>query len=303
MSLGTMLAVNALATSFLLPVASLVLSVQRVQLARAHVERIADVMQAEPEQRFGSVADAPRLSGRIELRGVSFRYDAHSRKVLDNVSLTIHPGQKVALVGRTGSGKSTLGKLLLGLYLPTEGQILYDGIPLESLSYQAVRRQWGAVLQEPFLFSSSIRENICLHNSSIASDELFEAAEAAGIHADIIDMPMGYETRIDEGGTTLSGGQRQRLAIARAIAGAPAMLLLDEATSHLDVVTERRVDRNLDAMSCTRVVVAHRLSTIQSADLILVLDEGAVVEQGSHDELLSLCGRYAGLVRSQFQQV
>ena len=303
MTLGTMLAVNALATSFLLPVASLVLSVQRVQLARAHVERIADVMQAEPEQRFGSVADGPRLSGKIELRGVSFRYDAHSRKVLDNVSLTIHPGQKVALVGRTGSGKSTLGKLLLGLYLPTEGQILYDGIPLESLSYQAVRRQWGAVLQEPFLFSSSIRENICLHNSSIASGELFEAAEAAGIHADIIDMPMGYETRIDEGGTTLSGGQRQRLAIARAIAGAPAMLLLDEATSHLDVVTERRVDRNLDAMSCTRVVVAHRLSTIQSADLILVLDEGAVVEQGSHDELLSLGGRYAGLVRSQFQHV
>ena len=303
MSLGTMLAVNALAATFLLPVGSLVASLQRFQLARAYLERIADVMQAEPEQRSGNLGDVPRLSGRIELRGVSFRYDAHSRKVLDNVWLTIHPGQKVALVGRTGSGKSTLAKLLLGLYLPTEGQILYDGIPLESLSYPAVRRQWGVVLQEPFLFSSSIRENISLYNPDLTADELIEAAGTAGIHDDIVDMPMAYETRIDEGGTSLSGGQRQRLAIARAIAGAPPMVLLDEATSHLDVVTESRVDRNLDAMSCTRLVVAHRLSTVRSADLILVLDQGAIVERGSHEELLASGGLYAALVRSQLKDV
>ena len=303
MSLGTMLAVNALAASFLLPVGSLALNLQRVQLARAYVERIADVMQTEPEQKSVRPGDVPRLSGRIELRGVSFRYDAHSPKVLDNVWLTIHPGQKVALVGRTGSGKSTLGKLLLGLYLPTEGQILYDGIPLETLSYPEVRRQWGAVLQETYLFSSSIRENISLYSPGIALDDVIGAAMTAGIHADIKDMPMAYETRIDEAGTSFSGGQRQRLAIARAVAGAPAMLLLDEATSHLDVVTESHVDRNLDAMSCTRLVVAHRLSTVQNADLILVLDGGAVVEQGSHDDLLALGGCYAALVRSQLEHV
>jgi ABC-type bacteriocin/lantibiotic exporter with double-glycine peptidase domain len=302
MSLGTMLAVNALAAAFLQPVASLVMSAQRLQLAGAHLERIADVMQAEPEQDLCAVFPAPPLSGRIELRNISFRYDAHSPKVLDNISVTIYPGQKVALVGRTGSGKSTLAKLLLGLYQPTEGEILYDDVPLHKIDLQTLRRQWGTVLQDSFLFSSSVRDNISFHNSEMPLKEVIRAAKIAEIHSDIVQMPMGYETRIDEGGGSLSGGQRQRLAVARAVANKPPLLLLDEATSHLDVITEALVDRNLDGLSCTRVVVAHRLSTIQNADLILMLDEGCVMEQGSHQQLLRQDGQYAALILNQVER-
>jgi ATP-binding cassette, subfamily B, bacterial len=302
MSLGTMLAVNALAAAFLQPVASLVLGAQRLQLAGAHLERIADVMQANPEQDRRKVCPAPRLSGKIELRNVSFRYDPHAPKVLDNISLTIGPGQKVAVVGRTGSGKSTLAKLLLGLYLPTEGEILYDGVPLHAMNLQTFRSQWGTVLQDPFLFNASLRDNILFHNPEMSLQDLVTATQTAEIHSDIMQMPMGYETRVDEGGRGLSGGQRQRLAIARAVANRPPLLLLDEATSHLDVMTEARVDRNLDTLSCTRVVIAHRVSTIQNANLIIVLDEGAVAEQGSHRQLLAQAGHYAALILHQLDR-
>jgi ATP-binding cassette subfamily B protein len=299
MTLGTMFAVNALAAAFMQPVGSLVSSAQRLQLATAQLERIADVMQAQPEQD-GLAADPPPAGGRIELRNVSFRYNANSPTVIDQVSLSIDPGLKIALVGRTGSGKSTLAKLLLGLYPPSQGEVLYDGVPLQSLNLQGVRRQWGVALQEPFLFHSSLRDNISFCDRRMSMEEVTRAASIAEIHSDILQMPMGYETRIDEGGGSLSGGQRQRLAIARAIAKRPRLLLLDEATSHLDVITERLVDRNLDTLSCTRVVIAHRLSTIQNADLIVVLENGSIVEQGSHHELLALGGHYAELVLTQF---
>jgi ABC-type bacteriocin/lantibiotic exporter with double-glycine peptidase domain len=299
LSLGTMLGINALAAAFLQPIGSLVLSGQRLQLAAAHLERIADVMRAEPEQDLDAPRIAPRLSGRVELRNVSFRYNAHAPKVLDRISLTIESGQKVALVGRTGSGKSTLAKLLLGLYLPTEGEVLYDGVPLWAMDLQAVRRQWGAVLQDSFIFSSSLRENISFHDPSISKTEMIIAAKVAQIHADIMQMPMGYETRVAEGGSSLSGGQRQRLAIARAVAHRPSFLLLDEATSHLDVTTESLVDLTLDRLACTRVVIAHRLSTIRNSDLIVVLQDGTVVEQGSHQELLDRNGYYTALVQNQ----
>jgi ABC-type bacteriocin/lantibiotic exporter with double-glycine peptidase domain len=299
-SLGTMLAINALAAAFLQPVASLVVSGQRLQLARAHLERIADVMQAQPEQDSHSAGSAPPISGRIELRDVSFRFDSHSPTVLHNVSLDIHPGQKVALVGRTGSGKSTLAKLLLGLYTPTGGEILYDGVRMQAMNLQSLRRSWGAVLQDASLFSLSLRDNIAFHDPALPESDLVRAARIAEIHEEILQMPMQYETRIDEGGVSLSGGQRQRLAIARAVAKRPRLLLLDEATSHLDALTEAAVDRNLDALTCTRVVIAHRLSAIQNADCIVVLDQGRIVETGTHRELLTLGGHYATLVFRQY---
>ena len=299
MSLGTMLATNALAAAFLQPVGSLVMSAQRVQLAGTHLERIADVMQAKPEQNVRAALPALCLTDRIEIRGVSFRYDSHSSDVLKNVSFDIYSGQKVALVGRTGSGKSTLARLLLGLYMPSEGEVFYDGVPTHKMNLQSLRSRWGTVLQDAVLFSSSVRENISFHDPALSQPDLVRAAKIAEIHSEIAQMPMQYETRIDEGGGSLSGGQRQRLAIARAVATRSRLLLLDEATSHLDAQTEAAVDCNLDALSCTRVVVAHRLSTVQNADLIVVLEDGHIVETGTHDQLLARGGHYAALVLQQ----
>jgi HlyB family type I secretion system ABC transporter len=298
MSLGTMLAFSAIATAFLVPLASLVSNGQRLQLVGAHLERLTDVLAAEPEQKLHGVQAAPPLTGRIELKQVSFRYDPNAPTVLHNISLAIEPGRKIALVGRSGSGKSTLAKLLLGLYLPSAGEILYDDIPLTALNWRTLRSQFGVVLQEPFLFSGSIRQNITVNNPSLSLQQVTQAAKLAAIHDDIVQLPMGYETRIAEAGSGLSGGQRQRLAIARALAHQPALLLLDEATSHLDVMTEELVEQNLSQLACTRIVIAHRLSTIRNADTILVIDRGAIVELGSHEQLLAKQGYYASLIHS-----
>lgn len=244
LSLGTMLALQALAVACLTPLASLVATGQQLHLVGAHLERIADVLEATPEQERQAVRPAARLTGRIELRQVSFQYDPHTPSVLRDISCTITPGQKVALVGRTGSGKSTLAMLLLGLYPPTSGEILYDNVPLQELEYQTLRRQCGVVLQENVLFSGSIRQNLALHDPCLSLEEISTAAQLAAIHDDIVHMPMGYETVLTAGGTNVSGGQRQRLALARALTRRPAILLLDEATSHLDLVTEAQVEHN-----------------------------------------------------------
>jgi ATP-binding cassette, subfamily B, bacterial len=296
---GTMLALNALGAAILQPLASLVLSTRQLQLLRSHMERLADVLEAEPEQDIQGVAQPPRLRGQIRLEQVHFHYDRHSPPILRDINLTIQPGQKVAIVGRTGSGKSTLSSLLLGLYAPSKGEILYDGIPLRTLNYQAVRSQFGVVMQEAAIFSGSIRENITLNDPSMSMERVIRAAQLAAIHEDIMQMPMEYETMVSEGGNALSGGQCQRLALARALANNPAILLLDEATSSLDVATEQVVERNIRQLACTQIISAHRLSTIRSADMILVLDAGQIVERGTHEALLRENGHYARLIQSQ----
>ncbi len=296
---GTMLALVTLATYFLAPLGALVESGQQLQVVRSHLERVADVVEAEPEQALQQVAQPPRLSGHLRLQHVSFQYDPHSPVILHDINVAVRPGQKVAIVGRTGSGKTTLGMLLLGLYLPTSGDIFYDHVPLRTLDYQAVRAQFGVVTQGSTIFSGTIRENITLNHPTMPIEQVIRAAQAAALHEEILRMPMEYETFVAEGGTALSGGQRQRLALARALASNPVVLLLDEETSALDVVTEQAVEHSIRALNCTQIIIAHRLSTIRHADFILVLDQGTIIERGSHTELLRRNGYYAQLIQSQ----
>lgn len=295
LSLGEMLALNALAIGFLAPLDTLVGSAQQLQTVGAHLTRLADVLGAEPEPS-GTVQ--PELSGQIELVDVSFQYDRYSPPILRDVSVTIEPGQKVAIVGQSGSGKSTLARLLLGLHEPTAGDIRFDGTSLVQMDRQALRQQIGSVPQEVFLFSGSIRQNIAFGLGECSLDDLLQVTRMACIDEDIVNMPMGFDTMVAEGGAGLSGGQRQRLALARALAHKPAILVMDEATSHLDTTTERKIQENLIELGCTQVIIAHRLSTIQSADLILVMDGGRIVERGTHAELLTRNGLYAALCQS-----
>ena len=239
------------------------------------------------------------INGSVELSHISFRYDEDSPYILNDLSLKIKPGEYVAIVGRTGCGKSTLMRLLLGFEKPEKGAIYYDGKDIESLDLGSLRRKIGTVMQQSGLFQGDIYSNIVLTAPNLSIDEAWDAAEKAGIADDIRAMPMGMYTMVSEGGGGISGGQKQRLMIARAIAPKPKLLFFDEATSALDNKTQKQVSQALDAMGCTRVVIAHRLSTIRHCDRILVLDGGTIVEDGSYDALIEKGGFFADLVARQ----
>ena len=267
-------------------------------MIRPTLEMAKPIMEAEPEVSLDKQI-VTRLSGGIELNNVTFRYTDDMPAVLDNLSLKIRPGQYVAIVGKTGCGKSTLMRIMLGFETPQKGAVYYDGRDIKKLDLKSLRRKIGAVMQNGKLFTGDIFSNITISAPWLTLDDAWEAAEIAGMADDIRDMPMGMHTLISEGQGGISGGQRQRLLIARAVAPKPKILMFDEATSALDNITQRQVSEALDRMKCTRIVIAHRLSTIRQCDRIIVLDHGKIVEDGTYEELIENDGFFAELVARQ----
>ena len=262
------------------------------------LEMVKPILEAEPEIAEEKQV-VERLSGGVELNNVTFAYSESMPNILENVSLKIRPGQYVAIVGRTGCGKSTLMRIMLGFEKPQRGGVFYDGKDLERIDLKSLRRKIGSVMQGGKLFTGDLYSNIVINNPRLTLNEAWEAAEMAGLAEDIRNMPMGMFTVVSEGQGGISGGQKQRLLIARAVAPKPKILMFDEATSALDNITQKKVSEALEKLKCTRIVIAHRLSTIRQCDRIVVLDGGRIVEDGAYDELVALNGTFAELVARQ----
>ncbi|BAY09993.1 cyclic nucleotide-regulated ABC bacteriocin/lantibiotic exporter [Calothrix sp. NIES-2098] len=308
LTIGQLVAFNMLLGNIITPFKRLIVLWNQLQEVVIAVERINDVLDTDPEEDLQHQArqNLPYVRGNIRFENVTFRYHPESDvNILENLSFEVKPGQMVALVGRSGSGKTTISKLVLGLYPPTDGKVLIDGQDITSISLRSLRQEVGVVDQDTFLFGGTIRENISLGHPGAPLSEVIEAAKLAGADDFIKKLPMGYETQIGEGGGLLSGGQRQRIAIARALLGNPRLLILDEATSHLDTESERIIQQNLNTIlqGRTTLVIAHRLSTVQNADMILVLDKGVLIESGTHAELMAKRGHYFYLNQQQLQGV
>jgi len=275
---------------------------QEFQQVGISVQRLGDVLNTQPEPSYNpNRTTLPKVAGQVVFEDVAFRYRPDSPEVLRKVSFSVAPGKVVGIVGRSGSGKSTIAKLIQRLYVPERGRILVDGVDLAQVDPAWLRRQVGVVLQENFLFNRTVRDNIALTDPGLGMETVIQAAKLAGAHEFILELPDGYDTLVGEHGCSLSGGQRQRIAIARALVANPRILIFDEATSALDYESEAIILRNM-AQICkgrTVFIIAHRLSTVRPAHWIYVVERGEIVEQGPHDELLRLNGFYARLCKLQ----
>jgi len=302
LSVGQLIAFNMLAGRVGQPIMRLAQSWTNFQQTGVSMERLGDILNTRPENEQASRTQLPALRGRITFEQVRFRYRPDGLEVLRGVHLDIDAGEMVGIVGHSGSGKSTLTRLVQRLYAPEHGRILVDDIDLSTVDVASLRSQIGVVLQENLLFRRSIRDNIALSMPAAPLERVMQAAATAGAHDFIMALPHGYDTLVEEHGSSLSGGQRQRIAIARALIGDPRILILDEATSALDYESERIVHDNMRAIRQGRtvLVIAHRLSAVREADRIVVMDAGQIVESGNHEALLSRPGgHYARLYQLQ----
>ena len=293
LTLGMLLAAQTIAFTLKSSIESIIKFVQELPEFEAELLRLEDVLEQPNDplvdnqnQNLADDMPATRLTGSIQLNNINFGYVKIKDNLINNFNLTIHPGQRIAFVGGSGSGKSTLAKLIAGLYQPNDGEILFDGMPLLSIPRAITTGSLAMVQQEIALYGCSVKDNLTLWNSSINFDDIRRACRDAEIDGVINDLPQGFDTKLSEGGNSLSGGQRQRLEIARALVCDPTILIMDEATSALDAETERKVLSNLSNRGCTQVIVAHRLSTIRNADLILVMKDGNIVQEGTHDSMV-----------------
>ncbi len=302
LTVGELIAFNMLAGRVAQPVLRLAQLWQDFHQARVSIARLGDILNTTPEPAFNAARAAlPPIRGEITFDHINFRYRIDGPTALNDISLKIAAGQVIGIVGPSGSGKSTLTKLVQRLYVPESGRILIDGIDLTVADVAWLRRQIGSVLQENVLFNRSIRDNIALADPGMGMERVIAAAELAGAHEFILELPDGYNTIVGERGASLSGGQRQRIAIARALVTNPRILIFDEATSALDYESENIIQRNMRKISTGRTVliIAHRLSAVRQADRIITIEGGRLVEDGTHDELIKKAGRYATLHQLQ----
>lgn len=302
LSVGELIAFNLLAGRVSAPVLRLAQTWQDFHQARLSIARLGDILNTAPEPTYNpNRMSLPSIRGDITFEHVTFRYTVDGPEILHDINLSIPAGQMIGIVGQSGSGKSTLAKLAQRLYVPESGRVLVDGVDIAQVDPAWLRRQIGVVLQDNILFNRSVRDNIALADTALPVEQVIAAAKLAGAHDFILKLPDGYDTIVGERGGNLSGGQRQRIAIARALVSDPRILIFDEATSALDYESEHIIQQNMTqiARSRTVLIIAHRLSTLRMADRIITMENGRLIEDGTHDKLIQLPGRYAALHRLQ----